>query len=267
METQGKFILMNVDEFQQFMTGTTVNRQITHVQNHHTWSPAYRNFNGANHFEKLRGMESSHIQRGFTEIGQHITTFPDGTVALCRSLEKNPACIYLANSGGICIENLGNFDLGKDSMTANQRDAIIRVNAILCFKFALTPSVQTIVYHHWFRMSNGFRDGGKADNDHKTCPGTAFFGGNTEADFSSNLLPLIRTEIARLTSVPNQPVPGVTIGVVHTPILNVRTGPGKTFPVIGKIKEHETVSILESNGEWDRIGQGRWVHSDYIAVK
>src|SRR5262245_58386045 len=154
METRGKFIVMDINEFQQYIITLTVNRTITHIQEHHTWSPSYRNFNGVNHFEKLTGMEASHIQRGFNEIGQHITTFPDGKIGICRSMEKKPACIAFFNSGGICIENLGNFDTGHDVMTAEQRDTIIKVNALLCFKFKLTPGVATIVYHHWFRLSD-----------------------------------------------------------------------------------------------------------------
>jgi N-acetylmuramoyl-L-alanine amidase/Bacterial SH3 domain len=265
METQGKFILFNADEFQHFLVSAVINRTITHIQNHHTWSPSYRNFNGHNHFDKLHGMEASHIQRGFNEIGQHITTFPDGSIALCRTMEKDPACIKGANPGGICIENLGNFDRGHDEMTAAHRITIIKVNALLCFKFNLAPNMHTIVYHHWFQLTNGFRDGGKNDDNHKTCPGTNFFGGNTEADFSNHLLPLVQAELATI----NQPIqlPAFKTGIVHTPLLNVRTGPGISFPVIEKIKENETVSILESNGNWDRIGQSRWVNADYIAVK
>lgn len=267
MQTQGKFSLLTIAEFQQWLLRANIKRTITHIQNHHTWSPSYRNFNGINHFEKLRLMESAHIQRGFTEIGQHITTFPDGTIGLCRSMEKDPACIKYANRGGICIENLGNFDKGADQMTEIHRQTIIKVNAWLCYKFELTPTLQHIVYHHWFKQSNGERDGGTADvhnTDHKTCPGTAFFGGNTEQDCSSHFLPLVLNE---LTSI------GVSInaqlnktGIVHASILNVRSGPGITYPIVAKLKENETVSVVESNGEWDRIGANQWVKADYIVL-
>src|SRR5262245_55437436 len=140
METKGKFILMNIDELRQFILTTTVQRKITHVQNHHTLSPSYRNFNGSNHFAKLESMEAFHIQRGFAEIAQQFTTFPDGKIALCRSLEKIPACIKGFNTGGLCIENLGNFDTGQDQMTAVQKTTIIKLNSLLCQKFNLVPS-------------------------------------------------------------------------------------------------------------------------------
>ena len=167
MKQQGKFIVMTPDEFRSFLVNTNISRIISHVQNHHTLIPSYRNFDGNNHFEKLRSMEAFHIQRGFNEIGQHFTTFPDGAIATGRSLEKTPACIKGHNTGGICIEHLGNFDTGKDTMTPEQQATVITLNALLCFKFNLAPGINTIVYHHWFRLGNGFRDGGKADNDHK----------------------------------------------------------------------------------------------------
>jgi hypothetical protein len=267
METQGKFILMDADEFRRFLINAVVTTRITRVQNHHTFIPSYRNFNGANHFEKMKAMEADHISRNFGGIAQHITTFPDGKIGLGRNLNIKPTCIHLGNSGGICIENLGNFDTGHDQMSAEQRETIIKVNALLCFKFNLTPGIQTIVYHHWFRLSDGFRDGGKADDDHKTCPGTGFFEGNSETSFTSNLLPLIVADLSSIGININNPVPSAQIGVVQARILNVRTGPGKTFPVISKLKENETVSILETNGEWDRIGQGKWVNANFVAIQ
>lgn len=267
METLGGFTKMDLNEFLQFMIGTPVIRDITHIQNHHTLIPSYRNFNNTNHFAKMQAMEADHIARGFGGIAQHITTFPDGTIVMGRNLNSKPTCIKLANSGGVCIENFGNFDTGRDQMTAAQQQTIIKVNAMLCFRFNLTPGLQTIVYHHWFRMSDGFRDGGKNDNDHKSCPGTAFFGGNTETNFSNNLLPLIVAELNSLTNTASQPSPAVTLGIVQARILNVRTGPSAMFPIVGKLKENDRVSIIESNGEWDRIGPSKWVNSNFISLQ
>ncbi len=267
METQGKFILMKADEFQQFLISTVVTRNITRIQNHHTFIPSYRNFNGVNHFEKMKAMEANHISRGFGGIAQHITTFPDGKIGLGRSMEEKPTCIGKANTGGLCIENLGDFDSGHDQMTTEQHETIIKVNALLCFKFNLTPGIQTIVYHHWFRLSNGFRDGGRNDGDHKSCPGTSFFGGNTEAAFTGNLLPLIVASLSSISTNINNQLPSVQVGIVKARLLNVRTGPDKTFSIIDKLKENDTVSILETNGEWDRIGQARWVNANFIAIR
>jgi len=114
-----------------------------------------------------------------------------------RSLEKSPACITNQNANSICIENFGNFDLNGDVMTTAQKDAIIAVTAALCKKFNLPVNSQSIVYHHWFRLDNGFRNNGAGGN--KSCPGTNFFGGNKEQDCSANLLPLLEAKLNGVT--------------------------------------------------------------------
>ena len=65
-------------------------------------------------------MKAYHVTyNGWNDIGQHFTIFPDGLILTGRSLEKSPACIYGQNANAICIENLGNFDLGGDQMRNN----------------------------------------------------------------------------------------------------------------------------------------------------
>jgi hypothetical protein len=188
-KSEGKFILFDVTEFSGWLNSITVNRVIKCIQNHHTWKPAYEDFGGDNHFNLLRGMEDAHLKRGFSEIAQNLTTFPDGTVAVCRSFEKAPAGIKGANTGGICIENLGDFDAGRDAMRDEHRAAIIEVNALLCKKFGLQPNSDTILYHHWYDLETGERKNGAGST--KSCPGTNFFGGNKVADAEANFIPLI----------------------------------------------------------------------------
>src|SRR5258708_5177041 len=116
-EQEGKFILFDVAEFATFLNSLPTSRKILLVQNHHTFIPSYSDFNGRNHFARLAAMEAAHLQRGFDEIAQNLTIFPDGTVAVCRPLDTAPAGIKGANINGLCIENLGNFDAGHDAMT------------------------------------------------------------------------------------------------------------------------------------------------------
>lgn len=194
MEKQGKFILMSLPEFENYIHDLNIIsiRKINHIQQHHTLIPDYGNFNGSNHFPRLKSMEGAHIARGFKEIGQHYTTFPDGKIAVCRSLSLIPACIQGHNTGGICIENLGDFDKGKDVMNDIHKKTIIQLTGLLCFKFNLSVSSDHVVYHHWFKQSNGFRDNANNKHDladHKTCPGTSFFGGNTVSEAEAHFLP------------------------------------------------------------------------------
>jgi hypothetical protein len=176
MKTKGQFILLSVAEFKEWLGNSHFSRDIWRVQNHHTAAPRYRDFDGSNHFPLLEGMKKWHVQHnGWADIGQNITTFPDGTLAICRSFEKVPACILGQNAGSVCIENLGNFDTGKDRMTPAHRESIIQVNALLCRKFDVPVTTDGIVYHHWFDLGTGKRNNGNGSNV-KTCPGTGFFG-------------------------------------------------------------------------------------------
>jgi hypothetical protein len=197
MKEEGKFILFAVDEFASWLSALQVSRVIKLIQNHHTFIPSYGDFSGSNHFDRLRAMETAHLARGFTEIAQNLTTFPDRTVASCRALDTAPAGIKGANSNGVCIENLGDFDLGHDNMNAAHRDCIISVNALLCQKFALTPSANTIVYHHWYDLTTGKRTNGTGNT--KTCPGTSFFGGNTVSAAENSFIPLISGALGSLS--------------------------------------------------------------------
>ncbi|MCM3671415.1 N-acetylmuramoyl-L-alanine amidase [Mesobacillus maritimus] len=98
----------------------------------------------------------------------------------------------IANSGAIMIENLGNFDIGKDQMTQEHKETIVYVTALLCLKFGLTPSIDSITYHHWWHYGTKQR---VLDNHNKysvkSCPGTNFFGGNNTAHARNNFYPLV----------------------------------------------------------------------------
>lgn len=189
--------LFSLEGLGNWLKRVKVKRSIELIQNHHTYIPNYAHFLGNNHQELLYGMECAHLRRGFDGIAQNFTTFPDGAVALCRSLEKDPAGIRGANRGGICIEHLGNFDAGRDTMSEAQKRTIIDLNALLCFQFGLSPSPKTLVYHHWYDRRTGERTGGSGST--KSCPGTGFFGGNTIEAAGTNFIPLIAKALALLT--------------------------------------------------------------------
>ncbi len=123
---------MTIDEFEQWITTRQVARTVLFLQEHHTFSPSYANFNGKNHFSLLVGMKNYHVNyNGWADIGQHFTTFPDGMIATGRSLELSPACIKGRNANAICIENIGNFDSNKDAMSPAHRDTIVRSAAAI----------------------------------------------------------------------------------------------------------------------------------------
>ncbi|MFA5354085.1 MAG: N-acetylmuramoyl-L-alanine amidase [Thermodesulfovibrionales bacterium] len=264
MQKKGKFILMSVAEFGQWLSDNRFNRVVRLIQNHHTYSPSYKDFTGSNHFALLEGMERFHmVERGFSEIAQNLTIFPDGKIAVCRPLDTIPAGIKGANQAGICIENLGKFDKNADAMTDSQREAIIQVNALLCREFHILPSTDSIVFHHWYDLNTGQRTDGEGTT--KSCPGTGFFGGNTVEAAETGFIPLIRAAVSSLAPEEAES-PDLVTAEVTALSLNVRSGPGRSFPVVKSLNKGINVSVCEESGGWFRIhsAEQHWVSGRYL---
>jgi hypothetical protein len=262
--SKGKFTLSNINEFTDWLNSTIVSRQIKLIQNHHTLVPSYNDFNN-NHFSLLEGMETYHLSRGFAEIAQNITTFPDGAVAICRNIDKLPAGIKGANTYGICIENVGNFDQNKDIISNDQKAAILKINAFLCKKFNLTPNHDTIVYHHWFDLDTGARTNGTGNT--KSCPGTNFFEGNNVSDADTNFIPLITNEFNNATNIIAIILkPIIFNGIINVDSLNVRESPNASGKKIKVLNKGVPVCAYEMNGSWCKIDpdESYWVNSNYL---
>ena len=46
--------------------------------------------------------------------------------------------------------------------------------------------------------------------------------------------------------------------------LNVRSGPGTNYSIVGALSKGTKVEVVGQSGDWYQIGADRWVHSDYI---
>ena len=177
MKQEGKFILMNREEHRVYVEGLKGTKTFKTIQQHHTASPAYKDVKN-NHFQLMRSMENYHVGTlKMSEIAQHFSTFPDGTICVGRPLSKDGGgFLSPGNKHSIAIENIGNFDV--DAMTEEQKQSIILLNALLCKKFNIVPSTLTLIYHCWVQ--------------NKSCPGLKWFGGNTKAAAEQNFIPLVR---------------------------------------------------------------------------
>lgn len=266
MESKNGFLKMSIAEFVPWIQSQRIARTILTVQQHHTWSPNYTHFNGSDHFERQLAMKNHHVRNnGWSDIGQHFTTFPDGTIVTGRSLETTPACIFGANRDSICIEHLGNFDKDGDTMTNEHRLAIVKMTAALCDKFRLPVNTFSIIYHHWFDLSTGKRNNGSGGN--KSCPGTNFFGGNKVEDCMANFLPLVAQEVQG-TQVSEIPAGIQKYVAVTATSLNVRVKPMGSADKAPDREAAQLGAILriydESNG-WLKISnsQSHWVYGKY----
>ncbi|WP_138416001.1 peptidoglycan recognition protein family protein [Aquibacillus sediminis] len=202
LSMQGQYVLMTREDFKDWLFNHEFTRNIRTIQHHHTYQPSYQQFDGTNHFSLLKGMEEHHkTAMNWRTISQQLTTFPDGTVAVGRPFDMPPegsfglndeAIMHAIEANALAIENVGDFDEDGNQMTAEQRETIITVTALLMLRFGLVPSIDSITYHHWWDINTGERvlDHGEG-HAVKTCPGTAFFGGNSTTHAKSNFYPLV----------------------------------------------------------------------------
>ncbi|RTR36437.1 N-acetylmuramoyl-L-alanine amidase [Robertmurraya yapensis] len=202
MAKKGQYILMTREEFKNWLFKQSFKRKIALIQQHHTWAPSYKHFKWNNHFQMIKSMEHYHkSKKGWQTIAQNITTFPDGRIVISRPFDMAPegSIGWTANAHGISIENIGNFDKGQDIMTKEQKDTIVYITALLCIKFNLQPSVDTITYHHWWHYKTGQRilDKGTSRTV-KSCPGTNFFGGNSTQSAKKYLYPLVSSKMQEI---------------------------------------------------------------------
>ncbi len=208
---QGQYVLMSREEFKDWIFNQKFTRKVGKIQQHHTYQPSYQQFNGSNHFTLLKGMEDYHINgMGWSNISQQLTTFPDGKVAVGRPFDTPPegsfglhnkSAMLAIEADSLAIENVGNFDKDNNQMTEEQKETIVYINALLSLKFGLTPSIDSITYHHWWDINSGERvlDNGEG-HAIKTCPGTGFFGGNSTTSAKNNFYPLVERKMKEISA-------------------------------------------------------------------
>ena len=123
---------------------------------HHTWRPNHNNFNGKNHIALQSSMRNYHINSNhWSDIGQHITVFPDGNIVTGRPFNVNPASITGWNDKAFCIEMLGDFDKGNDKLIGEQKNTILKLTKYFIDKYG----EGSVKFHN--------------ENSSKTCPGTS----------------------------------------------------------------------------------------------
>jgi hypothetical protein len=62
-----------------------------------------------------------------------------------------------------------------------------------------------------------------------------------------------------------QPAQGRGKVTAHT--LNVRSGPGTEYPVVGQLVYGQTVDYDAVAGDWLRLSEGRWIHGGYVGAE
>ena len=271
MKTAYGFTRFDTDEeFKNWLKNKSVTRKVTKLQIHHTGSPSYSNFfksNGTHEDELTRqkNMKSFHVNsRGMSDIAQHFTVFPNGKIVTGRSLNSNPAGITGWNTGAICVEIYGNFDKGQDTMKDAQKKAVIMLYGELCKKFKLTPSTNTIRCHAWFTSGGTYLGDYYPSKSRKSCPGTAFMGfGNSKSAIANNFIPMVKNYISGGTTSTSTSTSTSSLGVYKVIVdeLNVRQGPGTSYPIATVVHKGEAYTIVKMSGSWGKLKSGAgWIN-------
>jgi Putative peptidoglycan binding domain/N-acetylmuramoyl-L-alanine amidase len=153
-------LFTNANDFIKYVKGN-LRAKITEVHVHHTWKPSHKDFTGSNHRALQDGMKNYHTKsRGWQDIGQHATIFPDGSVMTGRNINVPPASAYGHNDGDndgqhpFMFEMIGDFDKGKDKLQGPQLATAVAITRAFS-----DANVNKIKFH-------------REMDPHKSCPGT-----------------------------------------------------------------------------------------------
>ena len=110
-----RFHALSVGEFAELVARFPFTRRIETVHLHHTWKPTHADYDG---LRTIEAMWRYHTQtNGWSDIAQHVTVAPDGTIWTGRPWNQPPCSAAGHNgnrfAGPFMIEMIGDFD-GRD---------------------------------------------------------------------------------------------------------------------------------------------------------
>lgn len=147
------------EQFAELLSKFPFTRKINAVHMHHTWRPNRSQYRGHDSIVAMWRFHTEHNH--WSDIAQHITIAPDGSIWLGRDWNRPPASASGHNgneqAGPFMFEMIGDFDEGQDAFDGDQRETALEVIARVQLRFGLPAG--TLQLHNM--MST------------KTCPGTS----------------------------------------------------------------------------------------------
>lgn len=288
VKTQNGFTLLeNAKEVRDWLAKQKVSRRITKLQVHHmdlpnysTWEKTDKKLFSEPHFGRTQSLDdygkrtwkSSDGHGHF--IAQHFNVFPDGKITTGRNLNSKPIGIKEWNTGAICIEIYGCFDKGKDTMTKEQKKAVIYLYGELCKRFDIPVNTTHIRPHCWFTARGTYLGKYNPSRSAKTCPGTAFWGYGCSPDGFAHFIKDVKNYVNGKKEEPKvvdrsgeKDVPNYTVQVI-TDTLNVRYGASTSYDKISTLKKGDKVVITHEKDDWGLIqGAKGWISLNEKYVK
>ena len=143
-----------------------------------------------------------------------------------------------------------------------QKKAVIMLYGELCKKFKLTPSTNTIRCHAWFTSGGTYLGDYYPAKSRKSCPGTAFMGfGNSKSAITNNFIPLVKNYISGGSASTSTSTASLGVYKVIVDELNVRQGPGTSYPIATVVHKGEAFTVTKMSGSWGKLKSGAgWIN-------
>ena len=290
MKTQNGFTLLeNAKDVKNWLAKQKVTRTITRLQVHHMDMPSYSTWEKTDkkvfsepHFGRTQSLDSygkSKWGRAASDghghhIAQHFNVFPDGKITTGRNLNSTPIGIRGWNDHAICIEIYGCFDKGKDTMTKEQKEAVIYLYGELCKRFDIPVNTTHIRPHCWFTAHGNYLGKYDVSRSAKTCPGTNFWGYGCSPSGFAHFIKDIKNYVDGKKEEPKvvdrsgeKNVPNYKVKVI-TDTLNVRYGASTSYDKISTLKKGDEVVITHEKDGWGLIqGAKGWISLNDKCVK
>jgi hypothetical protein len=262
--------VMTLVEFKALVTNSRFSRTVRTIINEHSAPFTYAHFDPKFKKQLLLDMDMRDRQFGYSSICYHVVVFPDGDIGYCRPIDDIPGGFVKDNSRDIIVCAIGDFNDDGDVMTADQQKAVVDVNAILCRKFSLKPSAQTITLACWYNLVTGELDGGGDPMHHKSSPGKFFFLGSSidEAELEFIRLVKVRYKINKMEKEQVVTFNGLFKAIVTSDSLRIRNLPSADGETIGKLERGTTVVVYEDDDRWFRIDEFEhlWISARFADV-
>ncbi len=117
------FRQLTLSQFSQLLQSFQFTRQIDVVHMHHTWRPNRSMYKGLATIEAMYQFHTT--VNGWSDIAQHISIAPDGTIWTGRDWNNPPASAKGFNGnnthGPFMFEMIGDFDMGRDPWTEHRK--------------------------------------------------------------------------------------------------------------------------------------------------
>ena len=258
MKKQFNFIRFdNINEFENWLNKEIVTRKISRLQVHHMSLPNYTTWENTDKriYKDNRELGRTKALDDYGKnkwkykdshnhyIAQHFNIFPNGKITTGRSLNSKPIGITGWNENAICVEIYGDFDKNKDIMTTAQKQSVIALYALLCKKFNIKPSTDTIRAHCWFTSGGVYLGDYYASKSAKSCPGTNFMNfGNSRSAFVNNFYPLIEGYLSNNSKGSAKVVKMVKN--ISSEKLNIRSSPNWNGDIIATLNPGDSLTYV-----------------------